>query len=93
MKMDIFFFITSVTVFLLAVLAIIALVYVIKILRNVEHVSERVAEESDNIKGDIATLRSNVREQGLKMKHFAEFFGTITRRNTRKKSAQKTDNN
>lgn len=80
--MDIFFAVTTLAVIVVASLLGIVLYYVIRILRNVEHVSERVAEESDNIKSDLEELRTNVRKEGAKLKHFADFFGKIVRRNS-----------
>jgi len=80
--MDVFFVVTTVAVVILGVLVGVVLFYVIRILRNVEHVSERVAEESDNIQSDLRELRSNVRKEGAKMKHFADFFGKLVKRNS-----------
>ena len=80
--MDVFFVVTTFAVGILAVLSGIVLFYVIRILRNVEHVSERVAEESDNIQSDLRELRSNVRKEGAKMKIFADFFGKLVKRNS-----------
>lgn len=91
--MDIFFVVSTLVVVILGILGAIALFYLIRILRNVEHVSLRVAEESDNLQSDIATLREKVREEGLRMKHFSEFFGTIFGRTTRKRAVRKTDTN
>jgi biopolymer transport protein ExbB/TolQ len=82
LKMDVFFVVTTLAVIIVSVLLGIALYYIIRILRNVEHVSERVAEESDNIQSDLRELRANIRKEGAKMKHFAEFFGGIVRRSS-----------
>lgn len=82
LKMDIFFFVTTVAVVIVGALVGVALYYVIRILRNVEHVSERVAEESDNIRSDLQELRSNLRKEGAKWRHIANFFGKIVRRNS-----------
>jgi hypothetical protein len=81
-KMDVFFVVTTIAVVLVGTLLGVALFYVIRILRNVEHVSERVAEESDYIKSDLEELRTNVRKEGAKFKHFADFFGGIVKRNS-----------
>ena len=80
LKMDIFFATTTAVVFLLGLFLIVALFYVIKILRRVDHVAENIAEESDSIRGDIGVLRTKIRDEGVKLKHFGEFFEHIVSR-------------
>ncbi|MDO8521499.1 MAG: hypothetical protein Q7S52_05285 [bacterium] len=88
-KMDIFFVVTTVAVFLGGVLCVIALLYVIKILKSIDHVAQNVSEESDEMRGDLAILRKKIREEGMKLKHFSEFFtGLIGRKKSHKKSEQ-----
>lgn len=87
LKMDIFFVVTTIVVLGGGILCIVALVYVIKILKSVDNVARNVSEESDSMRGDISILRHKIREQGMKVKHFADFFGAmISRRKSRKKS-------
>lgn len=89
LKMDVFFVVTTIAVVAIGALLGVALFYIIRILRNVEHVSERFAEESDNIKSDLEELRTNVRKEGAKVKHFADFFGGLVKRNSgRRKRSQ-----
>ncbi len=86
-KMDIFFVVTTVAVFLGGVLCVIALFYVIRILKSIDHVAHNVSEESDEMRGDLSVLRKKVREEGMKLKHFSEFFTNIMgRRRPHKKS-------
>lgn len=68
LKSDIFFFLTGLAVVVVTALIVIALVYVIKILRDVKDISHTVKEESEEIKGDIDTLRENVKKGGNKIK-------------------------
>ncbi len=91
-KMDVFFAVTTASVVVVGVLLAVALFYAIRILRNVDHVSERVAEESDNIKVDLEDLRTNVRKEGVRWRHFMKFFGGIVERNSgRKRQHSRTD--
>lgn len=87
LKMDIFFVVTTVAVFLGGVLCAVALVYTIKILKSIDHVAQNVSEESDEMRGDLAILRKKVRDEGMKWKHFSEFFtNMVSRGKSRKKT-------
>ena len=89
LKMDIFFAVTTGVVFLGGLLLLAGLFYLIRILRNVEHVSHNISEESDNLKSDLGVLRKKVREEGMKFSHFLQFFTGIMGR--RKRNVKKTD--
>lgn len=89
LKMDIFFVATTAVVVLFGIAGLVALFYVIKILRSVEHVAENVSEESDNIREDVSVLRKKAHEEGVKMKHLADFVGSITRRAQKRASEKK----
>ena len=89
-KMDMFFLVTTVVVFLAGILGLVVLVYVIKILRSVDNVAKNVSEESNNMRGDIAVLRTKIRDEGMKWKHISEFIGNIASRNhARSKKSEK----
>lgn len=79
-KQDIFFFITSIAVVVLTVLVGVLLVYFIRISRNIHHISDKVRAETDVISEELGELRRNIRKEGVRIKHFAKFFGTIQRR-------------
>jgi ABC-type transporter MlaC component len=86
MKADIFFFVTTIAVVAVTVCLVYAAYYVIRILRNVEEISEEVKAESQLVREDISDLRSNIREEGMKVKHFANFFSQVSgKRNSRAK--------
>lgn len=85
LQMNIFFFVTTITVVVLALLAAFALYYLVRILRNVDKLSEAAADESTLLRADIADLRHNVRTEGAKIKHFAEFGKKFAGRMTRTK--------
>lgn len=88
LKMDIFFVITTIIVVIVGVFIIVALYYLIRILKSVDHLAENVSTESDNIKGDILLLRTKMREEGTKIKHFADFFASIMRRKASRRKAE-----
>ncbi len=77
LKMDIFFAVTTAVVTLLGVFGLVALFYIIRILHKVDYIAHNVREESDSIRDDIENLRAKVKSEGMKWKHFADFFGNI----------------
>lgn len=84
---DIFFFITSIAVILVTSALVVVLIYLIQILKDFKQVSHRVKEETGLLSQDLAQLRSEIRKEGMKLKHFADFFSRITSR--KKGRAQK----
>jgi len=87
LKMDIVFLVTTAAVFLGGVLCAVAFVYIIKILKSIDHVAHNVSEESDEVRGDFLVLRKRIREEGVKLKHFSEFFTSLVgRKKPHKKS-------
>ncbi len=77
LKMDVFFFIATVAISLFAIAFTIASIYVIGILRDLKYVSEKIRTGADNLSEDISSLRENVQNQGLKLKHAFLFFSKI----------------
>lgn len=73
LKMDIFFFVTTLAVVIVAALAAYALYLIVRILRNVERLSETVSDEAVLIKGDLDDMRAQVRAEGFKWAHLARF--------------------
>lgn len=63
-KADIFFFITSVAVILLALLGAAALVYAIRILRSIRKIADLAQHEAQNLSQDIQDLRDEVKKEG-----------------------------
>jgi len=61
LKMDIFFIVTTLVVVVLGVCAIYVTWRFQRILKNIEHISEQVAKESDTIRADLAEMRDDVR--------------------------------
>lgn len=73
-KMDIFFVVTTFVVALWGIIGLVALYYIIRILKYIEQLSRMAVEEVDEIRDDIAEVRSQVREEGVRMKHILQFF-------------------
>jgi CHASE3 domain sensor protein len=61
LKMDIFFFVTTLLVIVLGICAGYVTWRFQRILKNIEHISEQVAQESDTIREDLAEMRSDVK--------------------------------
>lgn len=85
LKQDIFFVVTTIAVITLTILLAILIVYIIKISRNVKYISEKAKSEADLISEDISTLRTNVKENGAKLKYFASFFSNLAKKSDKKK--------
>lgn len=84
LKMDIFFFVTTLAVVLLAAFGAIVLWRLSRVLKNIEHISEQVALESDEVRHDLAEIRSDIRRGKGRLKSIFDFFGKA------KKKASKT---
>ncbi len=89
LKADLFFFITAVAVVLLTFFLVAVLYYVIQLVRNLRDISQTAKTESELVSKDLGELRQNVREQGLKFKHFSQFFSSIYSRNKRRSRSNK----
>ncbi len=73
LQMDIFFFVTTLAVCVVTLLTVLVILRVLRILKHVERLSETVSNEAELVRADIDDLRANVREEGLKTKHVAQF--------------------
>lgn len=62
LKMDIFFFVTTLVVILIGVLLVPALYYFVQIVRNVRDVTAAVKEETDATIKDFREIRKGVKE-------------------------------
>lgn len=84
MKSEIFFFISSIAAVVLTILIGVIAAYLIRILRNVDDISEKAKDEVGLIKEDVADLRQNIREDGIKVKSFVSFFNKLKGRKNKK---------
>ncbi len=80
LKQDIFFFITTLSVIFLTILFGILVVYLIKISKKVDHIADKIKNETDLLSTDLAELRNNIRSTGFKLRHLASFFGKFGKR-------------
>jgi hypothetical protein len=84
LKMDIFFFVTTVMVVVLGVLAAYVFWRVTKILKYLEHIAEQAALETDNLREDIAEFRSDIRQGGNRIMSALSFFDRVGKKSKRK---------
>lgn len=85
LKMDIFFFVTTVAVILLAGCATLVTWRITRILQHIEHISEQISRESDSIRADLAEVRADIRKGKGKLQSLFNFFGTRVKRSANKK--------
>lgn len=84
LKMDIFFFVTTIVVIVLGVFTAFVLWRLERVLKNIEHISEQVAIESDMVRQDIAELRSDIRHGKSRLKSLFGFLGKLGKQATKK---------
>ena len=86
LKMDIFFVVTTAVVFGVGTFFMVGLYYVVRILRSVDHISENISHESDSVRQDVALLREKISTEGVRFRHFLEFFEKVFKKSeTRQK--------
>jgi F0F1-type ATP synthase membrane subunit b/b' len=73
-KSDIFFFVTTICVFIITALLVMILVNVLHITKSVREILDKVKEEADGIVNDIAAFRTNLRENFFGLKPILESF-------------------
>jgi hypothetical protein len=62
---DIFFFVTTISVALIASLFIVVIIYVVRILNDFHYISGLVRKESDLLAEDLEEIRQEVKRQGV----------------------------
>lgn len=80
LKMDVFFFVTTVAVVVVALCVAIVSWRFWRILKNIEHISEQAAREADTIHLDLIDLRANIRRGEGRLKSLFGFLGKTTKR-------------
>jgi hypothetical protein len=86
LKMDIFFFITTIAVVLITLGMAFVLWRLERILRHMEHVAEQIALESDAVREDLAALRSDVAKGKGRLQSLFGFLKKSVHRRTAKES-------
>ncbi|MDP2665333.1 MAG: hypothetical protein Q8P23_01635 [bacterium] len=84
LKMDIFFVVATVAVVVLAFFTAFVLWRLERVLRNIEHISEQVAAESDDIRQDLAGLRNDIKQGKGRLKSLFSFLGKFGKRASKK---------
>lgn len=82
---DIFFFITGVAVIGVTLVLVVAMVYIIFILKDIKQILSTAKKETEYLAEDIADLRANVREKGMKISSILDFVQSIRKRKVTKK--------
>lgn len=78
LKMDIFFFVTTVVTIVLGVFSAYVLWRLGRVLENIEHISEQVARESDTIREDLAEMRSDIKRGKGRVRSLFKFFRKLS---------------
>ena len=84
LKMDIFFFVATLAVVVLAFFTAFVLWRLERVLKNIEYISKQVATESDIVRQDIAEMRSEIRRGKGRLKSLFGFLGKFTKRASKK---------
>ena len=80
LKMDIFFVVATAAVVVLAFFTAFVLWRLERVLKNIEHISEQVALESDTIREDLAGMRDDVRRGKGRLKSLFGFLKKTSKR-------------
>jgi hypothetical protein len=70
---DIFFFVTTFAVVVVAIVLTIALVYLAKVLSDVKEITKQVKEETILFREDIGGLRGDIKKEGFRVERFMLF--------------------
>ena len=85
LKMDSFFFVSTIGFVILGILLIVALVYIILLLRSLSHIAKAVEEETDAIKGDLDDARESIKREGINFfSNIGSLLGFAQRRGKRR---------
>ena len=91
LKMDIFFFVTTLVVLALGLIMLLIGLKIWRILGHVERIMEIAEEETELIKEDIADLRADIRRRGFGLMSLARFVQKVTSGFTRRSRKKGND--
>jgi hypothetical protein len=74
---DIFFFVTTIFVAIVAIGTTIIIVYVIRILRDLRDISRIAKTETEHLAGDVEHLRADLKNKGFNLPSIFRFFRNI----------------
>ena len=80
LKMDVFFFVTTVAVIVLAFFSAFVLWRLQRVLKNIEHISEQASIESDLIRQDLSDMRGDIRRGKGRVRSLFGFLKKSSRR-------------
>ena len=84
LKMDVFFFVTTVVVLALGIILLFIGLKIWRILGHVERIMEMAHEETELIKEDIDDFRADIRRRGFGMFSLGRFIANMTSNFTRR---------
>jgi hypothetical protein len=70
---DIFFFVTTIAVVIVAAALTIALIYLAKVLSDVKEITKQVKEETVLFREDVKGLRGDIQREGFRAERFLMF--------------------
>lgn len=77
LKMDIFFFVTTIVVLGIGIILFLVGLRMWRILGHIERIAEMAERETELIREDIVTLRADVRRKGFKIQSFVRLFKSL----------------
>lgn len=86
---DIFFFVTTIAVVVVAAVFTVALFYLVAVLRQVRDIASEIKEEAKLMRADIGDARTRIKTEGFRLKHLFDFFSQVGARKEAKKRSQK----
>lgn len=87
LKMDIFFTVTTVAVVVVSFVLTLVLIRVLSILKKIDEVTALVREEGEQLREDIANVREQVQEGGIRI---GQVFGFLTGMKKRKPRSKRS---
>lgn len=73
-KADVFFFVTTIAVIIIALIFAIGLLYLVRILRIIKKISEHAEKTASMVAEDIVDLRNDIKSNGISPKRLLNFF-------------------
>lgn len=87
---DVFFFVTTIAVAIVAIVAVAMSFYLVGILRRVRDIAEEVKQETKLVREDVSDARMRMKAGGMHILNFFDIFsGMMGRRSKSKKSKTK----
>jgi hypothetical protein len=90
---DIFFFVTTIAVVVVAIALTVALIYLAKVLSDLRDITRQVKEETVLFREDIKGLRGDIKKEGFRVERLMMFFGNMFKKIKARSTKIKTENN